>query len=120
MRIALTENRTPKVVWAFFALTALVFTCVYPFFAWVNNPNENVRTYMTMAIVEEHTFRIDNQVARYGWVNDMAAVPEPTGERHLFSVKGPAVSYAGVPFYWLMTKIAPSLGYPVPTDQTPQ
>jgi hypothetical protein len=120
MRIALTENRTPKVVWAFFALTALVFTCVYPFFAWVNNPNENVRTYMTMAIVEEHTFRIDDEVARYGWVNDMATVPEPNGGRHLFSVKGPAVSYAGVPFYWLMTKVAPSLGYPVPTDQTPQ
>ncbi len=103
-------------MWAFFVLVALVFTCVYPYFSWVNNPNENVRTYMTMAIVEEHTFRIDKLVERYGWVNDMASVPEPDGGRHLFSVKGPAVSYAGVPVYWLMTKLAPRFGFHVPTD----
>jgi hypothetical protein len=119
MRIALTPNPTPRAVRVFFVLVALVFTCVYPFFSWVNNPNENVRTYMTMAIVEEHTFRIDKVVGRYGWVNDMASVPEPDGSRHLFSVKGPAVSYAGVPFYWLMTKVAPAFGHAVPTDESP-
>jgi hypothetical protein len=118
MRIALTPSRTPKVVWVFFALVALVFTGVYPFIGWVNNPNENVRTYMTMALVEEHTFKIDTIVGRYGWVNDMASVPEPDGGRHLFSLKGPAVSLAGVPFYWAMTKLAPRLGYTVPTDES--
>ena len=87
MRIALTPyDRTPsRSCRVFFALVALVFTCVYPFIGWVNNPNENVRTYMTMALVEEHTFRIDTIVGRYGWVNDMASVPEPDGGRHLFS-----------------------------------
>jgi hypothetical protein len=100
----------------FFVLAAFAFTCVYPYMSWVNNPNENVRTYMTMALVEEHTFKIDAIVGRYGWVNDMASVPEPEGGRHLFSVKGPAVSLAGVPVYWAMTKIAPHLGTQVPTD----
>ena len=59
-------------------------------------------------------------VARYGWVNDMAAVPEPDGSRHLFSVKAPAVSYAGVPFYWALMKVAPQLGLQVATDDSPQ
>ncbi len=119
MRTAPTSTPTPPVVGTFFVLVAMVFTCVYPYLPWINNPNENVRTYMTMAIVEEHTFKIDNLVKRYGWVNDMAAVPEPKGPKHLYSVKGPAISYAGVPFYWAMTKVAPHLGYPVATDATP-
>jgi hypothetical protein len=119
MRITAIENRSPRVVRVFFVLLFLVFTCVYPFLSWVNNPNENVRTYMTMAIVEEHTFCIDKLVQRYGWVNDMAAVPEPDGSRRMFSVKGPAVSYAGVPIYWLLTKIGPHVGYPIATDESP-
>jgi hypothetical protein len=119
MRIWWKQSRSPPVVRVFFALVALVFTCVYPYRTWVNNPNENVRTYMTMAIVEEHTFCIDKLVQRYGWVNDMASVPEPDGSKRLFSVKAPAASYAGVPFYWLMTKVALHFGYAVPTDATP-
>src|SRR5580700_2717705 len=101
---------TPRVVLVFFALVFVVFTGVYPYFYTVNNPNENVRTYMTMAIVEDHTMRIDNVEARFGWVNDMAAVPEPNGEKHLFSVKAPAVSFAGAPVYWAFRKLAPHLG----------
>ncbi len=107
---------TPRVVLVFFALVFVVFTGVYPYFYTVNNPNENVRTYMTMAIVEDHTMRIDNVEARFGWVNDMASVPEPNGEKHLFSVKGPAVSFAGVPVYWAFRKLAPHLGLHVATD----
>lgn len=100
----------------FFALTFIIFTTVFPYIQSINNPNENVRVFMTMALVEEHTFRIDNIVARHGWTNDMAKVPDPnTGESHLYSVKAPAVSYAGVPFYWAFTKIAPRYGHPVPT-----
>lgn len=101
------------------ALALLSFTCVYPYLAGVNNPNENVRTYMTMALVEHHTFRIDKIVERHGWVNDMAKAPDKTGEFHLYSVKGPAVSYAGVPVYWAFTKIAPRFGHPVPAIGAP-
>jgi hypothetical protein len=119
MRHVPTMTPTTPAVRTFFAFVVMVFTCVYPYLSWINNPNENVRTYMTMAIVEEHTFKIDSIVKRYGWVNDMAAVPQPGGAHQMYSVKAPAVSYAGVPVYWAMTKIAPRLGYPVATDTTP-
>ena len=82
----------------------------------MNNPNENVHTYMTMSLVEQHTLRIDDIVARYGWVNDMARAPDKkTGEFHRYSVKGPAVSYAGIPAYWVFEKLAPHFKHPVPT-----
>lgn len=106
----------------FFALVAVVYLTVFPYMAWVNNPNENVRTYMTMALVEDGTFCVDRIVRRHGWTNDMALVPDPAvlGGGHRYSVKAPYVSYAGVPVYWAMTKVAPLLGKPVPTESSPQ
>lgn len=103
------------------ALVLLVFVGSYPYLAPVNNPNENVRTYMTMALVEHHTFCIDKIVERHGWVNDMAKVPDkhdPNVSR-LYSVKAPAISYAGVPVYWAFTKLAPRFGHPLPTKGAP-
>lgn len=109
-----------NVVVLFFLLAFLPLVCVFPYLAAVNNPNENVRTYMTMAIVEEGTFAIDRFVNRYGWVNDMARVPEMKGvPSHYASVKSPLVSFAAVPVYWTMTKVAPLAGVKVPTDTTP-
>jgi hypothetical protein len=102
---------------AFFVLVALPLLGVCPYMAVINNPNENVRTFMTMAIVEHHTFVIDDVVRRYAWVNDMARVPGKDGKTdHYYSVKAPAVSYAGVPVYWVFHKIAPKLGHPAPSD----
>lgn len=102
------------------ALALLVFTGSYPYLAAVNNPNENVRTYMTMALVEQQTLRIDAIVERHGWVNDMARAPDKkTGELHYYSVKAPAISYAGVPVYWAFTKIAPHFGHPMPRVGAP-
>ena len=100
----------------FFVLIAVVYTCIFPYMGWINNPNENVRTYMTMALVEDHTFQVDRIVARHGWTNDMALVP-PRAQGdvpHRYSVKAPAVSYAGVPVYWVFTKVASLFGHPVP------
>ena len=122
MRLArlATTTRTPRIVLVFFALAFVVFTCVFPYNAALNNPNENVRLYMTMAIVENHTFRVDKIVERQGWVNDMAKAPDPKvpGEDHYYSIKGPATGYAAVPFYWALTKLAPRFGHPVPTAQS--
>jgi hypothetical protein len=113
--------RDRAAVWVrvFFALTFVVYTCVSPYIGAINNPNENVRTYMTMAIVEQHTFRIDKMIERHGWINDMARVPEKSGDFHFASVKGPAVSYFGVPFYWAFVKVARWFGHPVPTERSP-
>lgn len=111
--------RTPLAVKVFFAFAFVVFTCVFPYIGMLNNPDENVRVYMTMAIVEHGTFKIDKVLERQGWVNDMARAPDQAGELHYYSIKGPATAYLGVPFYWAMTKIAPRFGHPVPTPESP-
>jgi hypothetical protein len=103
----------------FFALLFVVFTCVFPYNHALNNPNENVRTYMTMAIVHDHTFAIDKVVERFGWVNDMAVVPKNDVPTH-YSVKAPALGYAGVPVYWVFSKVAPRFGHALPAAATPQ
>jgi hypothetical protein len=107
---------------AFFLLLLAVYFTSFPYIAIVNNPNENVRTYMTMALVEEGTFRIDTMVERHGWTNDMAKAPDKrdgAGTMHLFSVKAPAVSYAGIPVYWGFLRISKALGRLPPTASAP-
>ncbi len=97
------------------ALAAVVMLTVFPYVAAVNNPNENVRTYMTMALVEDGTLRIDRMVQRHGWINDMAKAPDKvTKIEHLYSVKGPAISYLGVVPYWAFVKVETARGRPPP------
>ena len=104
----------------FLFLCALPMLGVFPYIGAVNNPNENVRTYMTMAIVEKGKLEIDDMLRVFGWVNDMARVPQPEGGPHFYSVKAPATSLAGVPAYWLYSKvIAPLTGKRFPTEVSP-
>lgn len=111
------SRRDRRWIRAFFVLVALPFLGVSPYIGVVNNPNENVRTYMTMAIVENHTFRVDEEVRHFGWVNDMARVPGKNRQPdHVYSVKGPAVSYAGVPVYYAFRKVAGWLKHTTPRD----
>ncbi len=108
--------RQRRWVCAFFVLVALPLLGISPYIGVINNPNENVRTYMTMALVEDHTFQIDQVVQRFGWVNDMARVPGKDGQPdHLYSVKGPAVSYAGLPVYWAFRQVAIRLHHTPPS-----
>jgi len=102
------------------ALAGVVILSVFPYVAAVNNPNENVRTFMTMALVEDHTLRIDRMVQRHGWINDMAKAPDKvTKEEHLYSVKGPAISYLGVVPYWAWVKVEGLLGRTPPAVDAP-
>jgi hypothetical protein len=94
-----TGGRDRRLTRAFFALLAVVYLGVYPYLYLVNNPNENTRTYLVLALVDHHTFRLDEVVQRYGWTNDMARVPEPGGGHHLAAVKGPGMAYLGLPIY---------------------
>jgi hypothetical protein len=100
----------------FFVLVLLPMLCVFPYLRAVNNPNEFVRVFTVMALVESGTFRIDEQVATFGWVNDMARVKgKDDGRDHYYMVKAPAVVYAGVPGYFVFSKIiAPILGKKYP------
>ncbi len=101
------------------AFACVVFLGVFPYLAAVNNPNENVRTFMTMAIVEDGTLRIDRMVQRHGWINDMAKAPDAEGREHLYSVKGPAISWLGVPPYWAFVKLSQAVGVEPPAVSAP-
>jgi hypothetical protein len=97
-------TRSPYVK-VFLALLAVVYLTVFPYLQAINNPNENTRTYLVMALVDHGTFRLDAVVKRYGWTNDMAKVPDAPAASgggsasHLAAVKGPATAYLGVPVY---------------------
>lgn len=79
-----------------FGIFALAYLYAFPYQDRTNNPNENVRFFMTAAIVDEHTFAIDHVREQWGWVNDAAIYGG-----HAYSVKAPGTSYLGVPGYWL-------------------
>jgi hypothetical protein len=100
----------------FFVLVLLPMLCVFPYIRAVNNPNEFVRVYTVMALVENHTFRIDEQVQTWGWVNDMARIKgKDDGTDHYFMVKAPTAVYLGLPGYFLFSKVvAPILGKKYP------
>lgn len=85
--------------WAAVAICAAAYLYAFPYHPQVNNPNENVRFYMTAALAENGTYRIDEIRTRWGWVNDAAVY-----EGHSFSVKAPGTSLLGVPAYWLYDK----------------
>jgi hypothetical protein len=84
------------------AIAATVFVWVgqAPWFGVLNNPNENVRIYMTRAIVEHGTFAIDRIIEEWGYVNDKA-----TFDGKMYAGKGPGVSYIGVPAYWVHFRV---------------
>jgi hypothetical protein len=77
----------------------VVFLTVFPFLPALNNPNENTRVYLAMALVDHGTFRLDEVVRRHGWTNDMARVPDANGTLHYAAAKGPFMGYLGVPIY---------------------
>lgn len=84
-------ERYERWIWG---LCAFAYVYVFPYQSTLNNPNENVRFYMTAAMVESGTYAIDAQRERWGWVNDAAV-----HGGHVYSVKAPGTSFLGVPGY---------------------
>jgi hypothetical protein len=76
------------------AICVFAYLYVFPYYPRINNPNENVRFYMTAALVERGEYSIDSMRQRWGWVNDAGRY----GGR-LYSVKAPGTSLLGVPAY---------------------
>ncbi|MCS6901789.1 MAG: hypothetical protein RMJ98_19325, partial [Myxococcales bacterium] len=95
----------------------VIFLTVFPFLPALNNPNENTRVYLTMALVDHGTFHLDPVVQRYGWTNDMAQVPDGAGTLHYAAAKGPFMSYLGVPIYAMQRGILALLGQHPPGPQ---
>ncbi|MGE0787006.1 MAG: hypothetical protein AB7S26_15135 [Sandaracinaceae bacterium] len=81
--------------WFAVLVVAVAYLSVFPYYPQINNPNENARFYMTAAMSERGSYIIDQERARWGWVNDCAV-----REGHAYSVKAPATSFFGVPAYW--------------------
>ena len=96
-------------VWA---LVSLAYLCVAPYFPRINNPNENVRIWMTRAIVEDHTLAIDGTVRAWGYVDDKAV-----SGGHLYSSKAPGTSLLGVPALWAQTRLLHLAGWPSPSKR---
>lgn len=106
-------------------LFVAAYLYVFPYYPDINNPNENVRVYMTAAIVEEGGYEISTFRRRWGWTNDAACVQKPNPDpppnappiegaptepgpcearapgtvREYYSVKAPLMSWLGVPAY---------------------
>src|SRR5438552_8558239 len=97
------------VVWI---LVSLSYVVVVPYFPRINNPNENVRIWMTRAIVLDHTLSIDKATADWGYVDDKAV-----SGGHLYSSKAPGTSFLGVPALWLQTKLWHICGWPSPSKR---
>jgi hypothetical protein len=114
-----TPARGPRRLFFFFVFLPML--CVFPYLRAINNPNEYVRVFTAVAIVEKHTFRIDEPVNLWGWTNDMArVVGKDDGQGHYYMVKAPLSTYMGVPGYFIFSKvIGPLLGHHYPTVATP-
>jgi hypothetical protein len=87
-------------------LCALAYLWVSPYFPGINNPNENVRFYMTAAMVEHGSYEISPLRQRWGWTNDAARYCgrmdrecPPGSDVRYYSVKAPLTSFLGVPGY---------------------
>lgn len=88
-------------------MCGFAYLYVFPYQSRINNPNENVRLYMTAAIVEEGRYAIDGMRKRWGWVNDAAVFGG-----HVYSVKAPGTSLLGVPAYAAYLQATHLLGRP--------
>ncbi|GEM_PF-1167001 len=81
-------------------LLLLAYLYPFPYHPHIQNPNENVRLFMTAAIAESGKYAIDDIRDRWGWVNDAAAY-----DGKIYSVKAPGTSLLAVPAYWLWFKV---------------
>jgi hypothetical protein len=99
-------------------LVAFAYLSVFPYCPKINNPNENVRVYMTRALVEYHTLDISKVESEWGWVNDKAKSTTKnttrTGTR-LFSSKAPGASFLGVPVLAAQTWLWHRIGWQSPS-----
>jgi hypothetical protein len=108
-----------RVTRIFFVLAFVPMFFVLPYLRGINNPNEYVRVFTVMSIVEQKTFSIDTEVQTFGWVNDMARVKKEDGQLHYYMVKAPGSVYAAVPGYFLFTKISGLFGRHFPSATAP-
>ncbi|MES1206467.1 MAG: hypothetical protein ABUS79_11060, partial [Pseudomonadota bacterium] len=77
------------IVWL---MVSFALCSTFPYYAGINNPNENVRVWMVKAIVDRHELSINGVSQEWGYVNDKAIK-----DGRLYSSKAPGCSFVGVP-----------------------
>jgi hypothetical protein len=92
-------------LWAF-AAVAGVYLYFFPYYAGINNPNENVRLYLVRALVDHQSFAIDPVLREWGYVNDRSVF---AGKN--YSAKAPGTSLTGVPVYYVQKHLFKALGW---------
>lgn len=95
-------------VWVVAGLLVLAYLLPVPYFDALNNPNENVRVYMTRAMVDFGTMAIDPVIAEWGYVNDKATI-----DGRMYPGKAPGTSYLGIPGYWIYSTFCAFTDRPV-------
>lgn len=96
--------------WAFrhgwLIAVALAYVYVFPHFPRIHSANELPRVYLVKSIVDDRTFAIDREVARWGGTADIS----PYGG-HQYANKAPGASFVAVPVYAAVEAVAgePSL-----------
>jgi len=88
------EGGKKAVWWGILAGIAFLFVWLIPYFPSLNNPNENSRVYQIRAAVELHKLSINEQIDRYGWVNDLAVK-----DGKYYAGKAPGTTFIGIPIY---------------------
>lgn len=92
-RVHRLVQRARRFPWLFAGI-AFVYLFFIPYFRVLNNPNENARVYQIRAAVELHKLSVNEQIDRYGRVNDLARV----GKLY-YSGKAPGMNVLGIPAY---------------------
>jgi hypothetical protein len=82
----------------------------FPYFQRLNNPNENVRVWMTRALVDYHELDLTRVTHDWGFVDDKAW----SADGRLVSSKAPGTSLLGVPVYAVESGARRILGLPAP------
>jgi len=108
--LPLTTREHPLIRNLAWVLVAVGHLLVFPYYARVNNPNENVRVWTTKALVDHGTFAVEAVEQQWGFVDDKVVVGS-----HLYSAKAPALSLLGVPVYFVQSRAARLLGKPPPS-----
>ncbi len=95
------------------ALVVIAYVSVFPYSPAINSPNENVRVYMTRALVEHHELAINKIESEWGWVKGRDKAKNGT---RVFSGKAPGVSVFGVPVLAAQTWLWHRFGWPSPSQ----
>ncbi|GMV39614.1 MAG: hypothetical protein AMXMBFR64_13300 [Myxococcales bacterium] len=135
-RLAARLRRNPSGT-AILGALSVAMLWLFPYWPRINNPNENVRMYMTRAMVDHGTMAIGvrtrvqgrNQdggsvYEELGYVNDKALTCADPSQRPpdcsglLYSAKAPGTSYLGVPVYAAVKAAYATLDKPLSKDAT--